>query len=93
MTSPAIAGDDSRCGIALRVFLGESSAISCQYPYPISELPVKRCPSLAPEQGTRKVLTKPPGLRERRCGLGSGILSGWHASAVSGLAVGQLRGA
>jgi hypothetical protein len=42
MISPAIAGNDSRCGIALRVFLGELSAISCQYPYPIGELSVKR---------------------------------------------------
>jgi hypothetical protein len=31
MISPAIAGNDSRCGIALRVFLGELSAISCQW--------------------------------------------------------------
>jgi hypothetical protein len=28
MISPAIAGNDSRCSIALRVFLGEFSAIS-----------------------------------------------------------------
>jgi hypothetical protein len=43
MISPTIAGNDSRCGIALRVFLRELSAISCQYPHPNSELPVKRC--------------------------------------------------
>jgi hypothetical protein len=34
MISPPIAGNDSRCGVALRVFLGELSAMSCQYPYP-----------------------------------------------------------
>jgi hypothetical protein len=42
MISPAIAGNDSRCGIAACVFLGELSAINCQYPYPIAELPGKR---------------------------------------------------
>jgi hypothetical protein len=36
MILPSIAGNDSRCGIALRVFLGELSAISCQYQYPLS---------------------------------------------------------
>ena len=38
MISPAIAGNDSRCGIALRVFLGKLSAITSQYPHPIGEL-------------------------------------------------------
>jgi hypothetical protein len=33
MISPAIAGNDSRCGIAQCVFLGKLSAISSQYPY------------------------------------------------------------
>jgi hypothetical protein len=42
MISPAIAGNDSRCGIALHVFLGKLSAISSQYAYPIGELSVKR---------------------------------------------------
>jgi hypothetical protein len=42
MISPAIAGNDSRYGMALRVFLGELSAMRCQYPCPIGELSVKR---------------------------------------------------
>jgi hypothetical protein len=42
MISPAIAGNDSRYGMALRVFLGELSAMSCQYLCPIGELSVKR---------------------------------------------------
>jgi hypothetical protein len=42
MISPAIAGNDSRYGMALRVFLGGLSAISCQYPDPIGELSIKR---------------------------------------------------
>jgi hypothetical protein len=42
MISPAIAGNDSRCGIALHVFLGKLSAISSQYAYPIGDLSVKR---------------------------------------------------
>jgi hypothetical protein len=37
MISPAIAGNDFRCGIALRVFLGKLSA----YAYPIGELSIK----------------------------------------------------
>lgn len=41
MISPAIAGNDSRCGIALCDFLGKLSAISSQYPYPIGKLSVK----------------------------------------------------
>ena len=42
MISPGIAGNDFRRGIALRVFLGELSAISCQCPYPMGELSLKR---------------------------------------------------
>ena len=38
MISPGIAGNDFRRGIALRVFLDELSAISCQCPYPMGEL-------------------------------------------------------
>jgi len=37
MISPAIAGNDSRCSIALRVFLGEFSANKLQYPYPTAD--------------------------------------------------------
>jgi hypothetical protein len=83
---------------ALRITEETFTLVATVKPVPVVALmadatTIQSGPSLAPEQGTRKVLTNPPGLRERRCGLGSGILSGWHASAVSGFAVGLLRGA